>query len=282
MADQTATLTSDARPHDAETPTDPEAARPTAAELPEYDLAYRDIFWSTRGYEDLCDRTAIRALLPRTGGRLMEVGAGFGRLIDEYAGYREVVLFDSSAALLEAGRQRLGADGRLEFVLGDAHALPFPDDGFDAIVCVRVAHHFADIGRVFREFARVLRPGGVLVLEFANKRHLKSVLKYALRRQAWSPFAPEPYEYRPLHFDHSPAEVKRQLKDAGFRIGPVRTASLFRLGPLKRRIPARILAGIERPLQAPLGPLAVGPSVYVRARRAQRPTTPGVQEGNLG
>jgi ubiquinone/menaquinone biosynthesis C-methylase UbiE len=282
MADHTATLTSDVGPAGAARPTDPGAARPAAADLPEYDLAYRDVFWSTRGYEDLCDRTAIRALLPRTGGRLIEVGAGFGRLVDEYAGYREVVLFDSSEALLEAGRERLGADRRLDFVLGDAHALPFPENSFDAIVCIRVAHHFADVGRVFREFARVLRPGGVLVLEFANKRHLKSVLKYALRRQSWSPFVPEPYEYRPLHFDHSPAEVKRQLKDAGFRIGPVRTASLFRLGALKRRIPARILAAIERPLQAPLGPLAVGPSVYVRARRAQRPPTPALQEGNLG
>src|SRR4051794_35997926 len=151
--------------------------------IPEYDLAYRDVFWSTRDYEDLCDRAAIQALLPRGGGRLIEVGAGFGRLVDEYAGYREVVLFDSSEALLDAGRERLSSDPRLEFVLGDAHALPFPDASFDAVVRVRVAHHFADAGRVFREFARVLRPGGVLVLEFANKQHVKSVVKYALRRQ---------------------------------------------------------------------------------------------------
>jgi len=240
------------------------------ADLPEYDLAYRDIFWRTRGYEDLCDRIAMRALLPATGERLIEVGAGFGRLVDEYRGYNEVVLFDSSQTLLDAGRERLGADHRLEFVLGDAHTLPFPDASFDAVVCVRVAHHFADIGQVFREFARVLRPGGVLVLEFANKRHLKSVLKYALRRQSWSPFSPEPYEYRPLHFDHSPAEVRRLLAEAGFRVGPTRAASLFRIGPLKRHVPARWLAGIERPLQAPLGRLAVGPSVYLRARRGPR------------
>lgn len=242
-------------------------AAPT--DLPEYDLAYRDVFWQGRGYEDLCDRTAIRALLPRTGGRLIEVGAGFGRLVDEYAGYREVVLFDSSKALLEAGRQRLGADPRLEFVLGDAHATAFDDASFDAVVCVRVAHHFPDAGRVFREFARILRPGGVLVLEFANKRHLKSVVRYALRRQAWSPFSAEPHEYLPLHFDHSPGEVRRLLGEAGFRVGPARTASLFRVGALKRRVPARVLAGIERPLQAPLGLLAIGPSVYLRARRAR-------------
>jgi ubiquinone/menaquinone biosynthesis C-methylase UbiE len=244
-------------------------ATATTAEVPEYDLAYRDVFWSTRGYEDLADRAAIRALLPHDGGRLIEVGAGFGRLVDEYAGYREVVLFDSSSALLDAGRERLGGDPRLQFVLGDAHALPFEDATFDAVVCVRVAHHFPDAASVFAEFARILRPGGMLVLEFANKRHLKSVVKYALRRQPWSPFSPEPYEYRPLHFDHSPGEVKRLLRDAGFRIGPTRTASLFRVGALKRRVPARVLAAVERPLQAPLGVLALGPSVYLRARRVR-------------
>jgi len=258
MADPSATFATDAG----------SPARPT--ELPEYDLAYRDVFWQGRDYEDLCDRTAIRALLPPTGGRLIEVGAGFGRLVDEYAGYREVVLFDSSQALLDGGRERLGGDPRLQFVLGDARTMPFEDASFDAVVCVRVAHHFPDAGRVFREFARILRPGGVLVLEFANKRHLKSVAKWVARRQPWSPFDHEPYEYRPLHFDHHPAEIRRLLTDAGFRVGPTRTASLFRLGALKRHVPARVLAGIERPLQAPLGLLSVGPSVYVRARR-QRP-----------
>ena len=241
-----------------------------AGELPEYDLAYRDVFWQGRDYENLCDRIAIRALLPPTGDHLIEVGAGFGRLADEYTGYHSVVLFDSSQALLDAARERLGADPKLEFVLGDANALPFPDASFDAVVCVRVAHHFADPPKVFAEFARVLRPGGVLVLEFANKRHLKSVLRYVLRRQRWSPFSPEPYEYRPLHFDHSPTQIRRLLREAGFRVGPARAASLFRVGALKRRVPARILAGIERQLQAPLGRLAVGPSVYLRARRSGR------------
>ena len=263
MPDQLATARTDAPRDGSDGPTPP-------GDLPEYDLAYRDVFWRTRDYEDVCDRIAIRALLPRSGGRLIEVGAGFGRLEGEYRGYREVVLFDSSPALLEAGRERLGADPRLQFVLGDAHSLPFADASFDAVVCVRVAHHFADAGRAFREFSRVLRPRGVLVLEFANKRHVKSVLKYALRRQRWSPFSPRPHEYRPLHFDHSPTEIRRLLMEAGFVMGPMRAVSLFRIGPLKRHVPARILARVERPLQAPLGRLAPGPSVYLRARRVPR------------
>jgi ubiquinone/menaquinone biosynthesis C-methylase UbiE len=246
-----------------------EASAPVSPDVPEYDLRYRDVFWRTRDYEDLCDRIAIRALLPPSGGRLIEVGAGFGRLVDEYRGYRSVVLFDSSPELLGAGRERLGSDPRLEFVQGDANAMPFPDESFDALLCVRVVHHFVDPARAFAEFARVLRSGGVLVLEFANKRHLKAMLRFALRRQDWSPFSSESYEYQPLHFDRSPGEVRRLLREAGFRLGPARSASLFRVAALKRRVPARVLAAIERPFQAPLGRLAIGPSVYQRARRTR-------------
>jgi ubiquinone/menaquinone biosynthesis C-methylase UbiE len=235
--------------------------------MAEYDLRYRDVFWVGRDYEDRCDRIAIRALLPPKGERLVEVGAGFGRLAGQYAGYRSVVLFDESAALLDAAREQLGGDARFEFVLGEAHQLPFGDATFDTVVCVRVMHHIVDPENVLREFARVLRPGGSLVLEFANKHHLKAIARWAVRRQRWSPFSEEPYEYLPLHFDHSPRHIRRLLPAAGFALGPQRAVSLFRLGVLTERLPLRLLAGLERRLQSPLGGLAIGPSVYLRATR---------------
>lgn len=232
-----------------------------------YDLRYRDVFWPTRAYEDRCDRIAIRAMLPRTGGRLIEVGAGYGRLADEYAGYASVVLFDASPALTDAAREGLGGDPRFEFVLGDAHHIPFEDASFDTVVCVRVIHHFEDLEAVFGEFARLLKPGGSLLIEFANKRHLKAIARWALRRQRWSPFSDEAHEYFPLHYDRSPRDVERRVRAAGFRIGGRRAVSMFRLGALTSRVSPRLLAGLERPLQRPLGPLAIGPSVYLRATR---------------
>ena len=248
-------------------PTSEAAAERATGPIAEYDLKYRDVFWADRDYEDRCDRIALRALLPETGDRLVEVGAGFGRLADEYEGYRAVTLFDPSASLLEAARERLGVDPRFTFVAGDAHHLPFEDGSFDTVVCVRVVHNLADPGQVFREFARILKPNGVLVLEFANKRHLKSILRWVTRRQRWSPFSRAAHEYLPLHFDRSPAEIRDLLEAAGFHITRTRTASLFRLPALRRRVSSGTLAAIERPLQAPLGVLAVGPSVYLRARR---------------
>ena len=245
---------------------------PSAApdhEIPRYDdLRYRDVFWAARDYEDRCDRLAIRALLPPTGERLVEVGAGYGRLADEYRGYREVVLLDASEAHVAAAREQFRDDGRIRVQQGDAYALPFDDGSFDAVVCVRVVHHLQHPGAVFAEFARVLRPGGVLVLEFANKRNLKAILKHALGRQEWSPFTTEPHEYLPLHFDRHPLEVRRLLRRAGLRVEEVRAVSLFRLPMLRDRLPAGWLAAVEGPLQGPLGSVTPGPSVYVQARKA--------------
>ena len=237
-------------------------------EIPRYDdLRYRDVFWAARDYEDRCDRTAIRALLPPSGDRLIEVGAGYGRLADEYRGFREIVLFDASEAHVAAAREQFRDDPQVRVEQGDAYALPFEDGSFDAVVCVRVVHHLEHPGAVFTEFARILRPGGVLVVEFANKRNLKAMLRYALRRQGWSPMTLEPHEYLPLHFDRHPLEVRRLLRRAGLRVESVRAVSLFRLPILRDRVPAGWLAALEAPLQEPLGSVTPGPSVYIRARK---------------
>jgi SAM-dependent methyltransferase len=243
----------------------------TPREIAAYDdLRYRDVFWATRLYEDACDRIALRALLPPTGGRLIEVGAGFGRLAGEYAGYDEVVLLDSSDVHVAAAREAVGGDTRFSVVSGDAYALPYPDGHFDAAVCIRVLHHFEDPGPALAEIGRVVRPGGVLVLEFANKRNLKSIARYALRRQDWSPFEPGPVAYRALHFDHAPVSVRGWLRRAGFSIVRVRSASIFRLPGLSRRLPVPVMSWLEARLQAPLGAVTAGPSVFILARRSSK------------
>jgi ubiquinone/menaquinone biosynthesis C-methylase UbiE len=231
------------------------------------DLGYRDVFWTRRTYEDACDRVALRALLPPTGGRLIEVGAGFGRLADEYAGYGEVVLLDSSDVHVAAAVQAVGDDPRYRVILGDALALPFPDGYFDVAVCIRVVHHFGDLGPIATELGRVVRPGGLVILEYANRRNLKSIARRLLGRQSWSPFGLGAVEYKPFHYDHAPVTVRRSLRAAGLEVERMRAVSLFRLRALNGPRTAAVLARLEAPLQAPLGPLTPGPSVFLLARK---------------
>ena len=283
------------------------------------DLTYRDAFWPSRRYEDECDRLALRALLPPTGGRLIEVGAGFGRLADEYAGYMEVVLLDASEVLLEAARRQVEGDPRVSFVLGDAYQLPFPDASFDAAVCIRVLHHFADPRPAISELARVLSPGGVLVVESSNKRNMKAVIAYLIRRQTWSPFARGSRRYEGVHlvpglarpsrfrgsverapvmgstpcwsvatsYVHAPGDLGAWLAAVGLQISASRSVGLFRLPFLTRHLPLGVLIGAERLQQSALSRLSLGPSLYYRAVHAPackggRPVDAGRRGGERG
>lgn len=250
-------------------------------------MRYRDLFWPPRRYEDQCDRIALRAFLPPTGDSVVELGAGFGRLANEYTGYRKAVLLDLSGVQLDAARDRLREDSRYEVVEGDIFHLPFPDASFDSVVCIRVIHHFADPRPAIAEMARVLKPGGTLVLEAANKRNLKAIVLFWLRRQKASPFKrgsiaatnatflPEAVHRGPegehweatTDFDHAPADVRQWLRTAGFDVNAMRTVSNFRLPLIARHVPAGALVALERVTQPSLASVTPGPSIFFRATR---------------
>ena len=105
---------------------------------------------------------AIRALLPPPAGPTFDVGCGEGRWTRELRerGY-EVVGVDRSQKLLDAARAA-DPDGRYE--LAPADALPAADDGVQLVLCVNVLMHVVDLDAVVAELARVLAPGGVVVL----------------------------------------------------------------------------------------------------------------------
>lgn len=211
------------------------------------DSSYRTDFWEGQGreYEDRAERLALRRLLPPTGRRLIDIGAGFGRLSEFYAGYEQVVLLDYSRSLLRQAQQRLGRDGRFVYVAASFYALPFADDTFDAAMMVRVMHHVENVPGLLGEVARVLAGQGAFAVEFANKRHLKAIARYLLRRQAWSPFDPAPYEFVEMNFDFHPTWMRQRLAEATFHVKRTRTTSHFRLPLLKRLVPARALAAAD-------------------------------------
>src|SRR5512139_3962613 len=137
------------------------------------DSAYRTDFWEGQGreYEDLAERIALRHLLPPAGDRL----------IDFYDRFEQVVLLDYSRSLLRQALARLGRDGRFVYVAASFYAMPFVDSAFDTAMMVRVMHHVEKVPALLDEVGRILAGDGAYVLEFASKRHLKAILRYALR-----------------------------------------------------------------------------------------------------
>ncbi len=226
---------------------------------------YRTRFWEGKGrdYEDQVERIALRRLMPATGLTLIDIGAGFGRLASEYHGYQRVVLFDYSRTLLREAQARLGRDLRFIFVAGNWYQMPFVEGVFETIVQIRTIHHAADVPGLVHELARIARPGGRYVLEFANKRNLKAILRYAVRRQKWSPFALEPVEFTELNFDFHPRWIRDRLHEAKFRPKMQLTVSHFRLGLLKRLVPTSWLVSIDRILQPSGSWMQLTPSVFI-------------------
>ncbi len=225
---------------------------------------YEKDFWLDQGreYEDAVERRALRALLPASGGRLIDVGAGFGRLASLYRGHEQVILLDYSPDLLRDARARLAPQPPLT-VAANFYNIPLADGACDTVVMVRVLHHAADVLAVLRELRRILRPGGTLVLEYANKRHLKAVLRYWLGRGP-NPFDPRPREFAYLNFGFHPSYICAQLAEAGFAVEVERAVSTFRLPRLKRLVPPALLAGLDGALQRPLAPLRLSPSIFQR------------------
>lgn len=230
---------------------------------------YRSRFWEGQGrrYEDVVERIALRRLMPAKGDTLIDMGAGYGRLADEYTGYQRVVLFDFSRSLLREAQANLGDDPRFIYVAGNWYHLPFVDGLFDTIVQVRTLHHAADVPALLSQLARVARPSGNYILEFANKHNLKAILRYALRRQAWSPFSLEPVEFVHLNFDFHPRWIRQQLQDASFTASRTLTVSHFRIGPLKKWVPTKLLVALDAMTQFSGAMIQLSPSVFVRSAK---------------
>ena len=226
---------------------------------------YRTRFWEGQGrdYEDQVERIALRRLMPASGKTVIDIGAGFGRLAHEYDGYDRVVLFDYSRSLLLEAKAGLGDDPRFVYVAGDWYCMPFVDGLFETMVQVRTIHHAADVPALFQQLARIVHPAGDYVLEFASKLHLKSILRYWLRRQNWSPFAPEPVEFAELNFDFHPSWIRGQLEAAGFSPSRMLTVSHYRMPLLKRLVPTRVLVTLDRMAQRTGNLWQWTPSVFV-------------------
>lgn len=136
----------------------------------------------------LDDARAIAARLSPTlgaGGKVLDVGGGTGKLAGLLAEVVpcEVTVLDSSAAMLRHAEAVPGVAA----LLGDAAAMPFDDDAFDALIALDALHHMPRQPDVAAQMARVLRPGGAVYVAEPDPRVRAVRFSRALERMLGEP-----------------------------------------------------------------------------------------------
>jgi ArsR family transcriptional regulator len=125
-------------------------------------------------------------------GRLVDIGTGTGRVLELLAPRVENgVGIDASRAMLALARARLARSGLTHCTVrqGDMYRLPFADGSFDIAVLQMVLHYAEEPAGVLAEAARILRPGGrLLVIELSSHEHAALAERLAHR---WPGFSPD-------------------------------------------------------------------------------------------
>jgi len=162
---------------------------------PVYDLVFGAVFEQ--------GRHAAIAAAERIGGRILEVGVGTGLSLPYYSADLRLYGVDISEPMLRKAQQRvneLGLKNVEALAVMDAEHLDFPDAAFDAIVAQYVITTVPHPEATLDEFARVLKPGGEIILvsrvgaEAGMRRALERWFAPAARKLGWrTEFAFERY-----------------------------------------------------------------------------------------
>jgi len=232
---------------------------------------YQKVFWEEggRAYEDAVEAIALRRLLPSHGSHLLEAGAGAGRNTTRYQGYEQITLLDYSRSQLEQARARLGDSARYRYVAADVYKLPFAPAVFDGATMIRTIHHLKEAESALRQVRQVLAKDSTFILEFANKRNLKSILRFVLGKQTWNPYTMEQVEFVKLNFNFHPRQIRQWLRALDFQIERQLSVSHFRVGFLKRHVPLGILKALDSALQWTGAAWQLTPSVFVKSTLAE-------------
>ena len=139
---------------------------------------------------------------------------------------------------------------------------------------IRVTHHLKDMPKAIAELYRVLKPGGVAVIEVANKRTLPKMVRYVTFRSKVNPFSKEVANYKEISADgfynYHPKYVEEIFNKTGFKRERVLSVSNFRSKTLKKVFKTNNLVKMEEAAQTALAPIRFAPSIYYKLRKPEK------------
>lgn len=254
------------------------------AEIADYDTAKYDYetYWQGRSYEDQADKIALDKLLSTEKQALqgdsvyIDIGGNYGRMIPDVAQYvKHIILFDYSIESLKKGKQHMDKLGltNVSYVAGNIYFLPFKKNSLQSGHMIRVLHHIVHVENAFAEIDRVIQQ--FFILEFANKMHIKFVLKslFTLHWNDLHDLTPMQQIFRStsqggsgedqIFLNFHPSYIKRVIAQTGFHCIRKLSVSNLRIPFVKKVIPRNLLLFFEKIFQSPLSFFYFGPSEYM-------------------
>lgn len=235
-----------------------------------------DKYWKDRAYEHECEISAIKRLLgKRHFSTAADIGGGYGRLTSLLSHYSDkTLLVEPSVKQRKLAAKYLDTK-KIQILSGTIEKSRLTNNLVDCVLMVRVSHHLPEPLVGLNELFRILRPGGVLVLEFANSLNFKARIISFFTGQ---PILQTPIEKRSIgnikkntisFVNHHPNTMKKYLKKSGFIIDSTLSVSNFRSLFFKQLIPHKLLLKTEKILQPLLSSSYFGPSIFILAHKPQ-------------
>ena len=192
---------------------------------------------------------------------VLEVAIGTGRIAIELAlRGANVVGIDISQAMLNQTKSKIQALGiyqKVKLVAGNAYTLPFAKGSFDKCVCINALNHIPNTRRVIQEISRVLKPGGILVINFTNlwSLYFPIGLIVNLRNRSW--------RNKVYTHWHTTSQIRRICKEANLEICEIQ--GMFYL---PQRLP-KILTLLFKKLDEKMRVSGrwIAPALFLKARK---------------
>jgi ubiquinone/menaquinone biosynthesis C-methylase UbiE len=238
-------------------------------------------FWEGRRYEHESEVMLLKKLFSRfvknfSDKRIIDIGGAYGRLADLYASdAKETILADYSTHELQDGISNLKNQpffSKISYLALNAYKMPLRENSIDVALSVRVMHHLKDTKNFFGELNRVMVPGGVAIIEFANNCHILNRVKRLLKSGKQSDVTEVSHKVDAqgikenqvsVMYNFSPSFIKKTAIDTGFSVLGTFTCSFLRLGFIKRIVPLSVLLFIESLLQSLFASTMLTPSIFI-------------------
>jgi ubiquinone/menaquinone biosynthesis C-methylase UbiE len=246
-----------------------------------YDTFDYFTYWIGRDYEHKSEVTALKAFLQKIKKikKILEIGAGFGRLVSSYAfRAKSIILADSSGKTLKVARETFAEKKNIKYLHSSLENLPSKvrPASIDLVIMVRIFHHIQDLDSAFETVHRMISPNGYFIFEFANKKHIKATIREFFRgnfafltnRATTDLRSQKSIKKGTLPFlNHHPDKINEILSHYGFEVIEKRSVSNIRNQFLKSIFPTDFLVAIDRLLQKPFSYINFGPSIFILARK---------------